>query len=299
MQMASNKDVSLQHNYMVVMSNSMSTQDFNQMMEDGYRPGSVDSEVVVTVMDKIKATLAEAGVDIEGYNDDLKTADIEQALGIKTIGKAGESQIYDEETLNLDEKIKSSLEERDIPVHKENIEKAKVAVQKAMSIENIDEGIMHYGVSNHVEATIDNLYMAKYQSGAGKVSEGGSYFQEDTMGYLGKKAKGEDLLDVVPQIKEVIKESGHEITDETMDASQWILKGGIPLTKENIDKAMELKAISLPLEEDQAIALVTTAMENGKAPGESLLTGEESLWERAKDLYSTIRWEERRVGKAC
>lgn len=75
------QDVALQRNYMAVMSNSMSTEDFAKLQEEGFHPGSTTIETAVTVLDEIKATLADAGVVIEGFTDDISGEELEAITG--------------------------------------------------------------------------------------------------------------------------------------------------------------------------------------------------------------------------
>ena len=67
--------------YMTVMANTMSHEDFSKMMEDGIKPSELDGAESVNTLDRIKAKMAEAGIIIEGYNDDLSVEEIEAALG--------------------------------------------------------------------------------------------------------------------------------------------------------------------------------------------------------------------------
>ena len=53
MQDAGQIDVATQRDYMTVMSNTVSEEDYNRMMEDGYDIGDMDVEEVVTIVDKI------------------------------------------------------------------------------------------------------------------------------------------------------------------------------------------------------------------------------------------------------
>ena len=93
------QDVALQRNYMAVMSNSMSTEDFAKLQEEGFYPGSTTIETAVTVLDEIKATLADAGVVIEGFTDDISGEELEAITG--NAGRA----------MAIEEKLK----EKDLP----------------------------------------------------------------------------------------------------------------------------------------------------------------------------------------
>ena len=67
MQEAMVTDVTMERNYMAVMSNSMSTEDFSKMLREGVDPNDMDVETVVTIVDRIKAELMKAGVSVTGY----------------------------------------------------------------------------------------------------------------------------------------------------------------------------------------------------------------------------------------
>lgn len=81
MSKAGNTNVKAQKDFMIVMSNSVSGEDLEKMQEEGFQPGSTDVETYVSIVDRIKVTLAKAGVEIAGYNDDLDTATVEEITG--------------------------------------------------------------------------------------------------------------------------------------------------------------------------------------------------------------------------
>ena len=69
MQDAQAIDVATQRDYMTVMSNSMSGEDFSRLQKEGYQPGKMDIEEVVTIVDQIKAQLVKGGTRVVGYTD--------------------------------------------------------------------------------------------------------------------------------------------------------------------------------------------------------------------------------------
>ena len=66
------------------MSSCVSGEDLQKMQEEGFTPGSTDVETYVTIVDRIKVTLAKAGVEVAGYNDNLDLDTIEQIVGSRT-----------------------------------------------------------------------------------------------------------------------------------------------------------------------------------------------------------------------
>ena len=80
-EMNSDDYVALQRDFMTVMSNSMSASDYQKMKEEGYDISSMEPEQAVTILDKIKTVLAQAGTHIQGYNDNLSVDQITEITG--------------------------------------------------------------------------------------------------------------------------------------------------------------------------------------------------------------------------
>ena len=115
MQQAEYMDVTTQRNYMTVMSNSMSSEDFAKLQEEGYNPGDVTIEEAVTITDHIKAELAKAGVDVAGYTDDVSDAAMKEVAG---------SQVSAQQ-------IASKLKQADAAVTEDTIDQAEEAYKNA------------------------------------------------------------------------------------------------------------------------------------------------------------------------
>ena len=86
-QEASNADVGVQRDFMTVMSHTMSAEDYAKMQEEGFDPGDMDPEDVVTIVDKIKAELVRSGKNIVGYTDDLSMETLSAALGSEGLAR--------------------------------------------------------------------------------------------------------------------------------------------------------------------------------------------------------------------
>ena len=75
-------DIETQKDYMAIMSNTLSRGDFNELMKEGYSLSDSEVEKIVTVVDKIKIKLAEAGVNT-AYTKDVSLEAMERILGSK------------------------------------------------------------------------------------------------------------------------------------------------------------------------------------------------------------------------
>ncbi len=71
----------LQKKYMAVMSNSMSSEDFGELMREGYDPANTEVEDAVTILDTIRVAVAKGGRSIAGFTDDIDKEALKEVLG--------------------------------------------------------------------------------------------------------------------------------------------------------------------------------------------------------------------------
>lgn len=254
-------DVSLQRDYMTVMSNSMSDEDFAKLSEEGYDPGVMEPEEAVTIVDTIKAELAESGAVIAGYNDDID---------VETLKKITGSEVRAQEILD-------AFHQYDIPVTEKNVQDAQSAMEMAEQItkqlqsgtkEDI-EGVKKYLLENHLSPVLENLYRAVYSGSHDADVQGRGYFAETTGGYYGRKADQMDVSALQASMEKVIKEAGYEVTEETLQDAAWMVETGLPLTAESF---AELNHIN------QAINGI---MQDGRTANVTDFLGQEPLLEKA------------------
>lgn len=267
MQQAQGTNVHAQKDFMIVMSNSVSGEDLEKMKEEGFEPGSTDVETYVSMVDKIKVTLAKAGVQIAGYTDDIDVATIQEIAGT---------------SVNAHE-LMTKLEGADIPVTKENIEGLSKAVDKILSLTELTDDMLKYMIQNQKAPTIENLYKAQFSS-AGALQQGKGYYSDmvgNGAGYYAKKADSINWNSIQGQIDAVIKQAGLEKKAETTECAKWLVKSGIELNSNNLTLLSDIKEIKLPLTEEDALSLVITAMGNGKNAEKAVVTGEVAITEQA------------------
>lgn len=268
MQDAGRTDVALQRDYMAVMSNSMSTEDFTKLQEEGYPPGSTTVETSVTILDEIKATLAKSGVAVEGYTDDISDEQLEEITG--SVSSAA--------------MIEQKLRENDLPVTDENIAGIEQAADQVSTMTGLSDSMIKYMLSNDMEPTIDHLYKAEYSSanvGTSRQSKG--YFTDST-GYYAKKADSIDWEQLDGQINKIIEDAGFEVNEETKANSRWLIEQGIPLTESTIKELAELKSLSLPMDKEAVIDSIIAAISDGKEAKQALLTESESAVVQAQKI---------------
>lgn len=255
MEEASNIDVTNQKNMATVMSNTMSAKDYAKMQEEGLNPNDMEIEEVVTIVDRIKAELAKAGVSITGYTDDIDMAVLKEITGSEVMANA----------------IMDQFHAKDLPVTESNAQETAAAYKKAMELSGLTEGELKYLVMNQLQPTIDELYLAKFSGSASADKQGQGYFS-DANGYYSKKPENIDFKQLQPQIERVISESGLPLEEGVMKSAQWLIEKGVPLTSENLVSLEELKQVTLPIQAEDLVSAIANAISQGKKAGEANLS---------------------------
>lgn len=265
MQQAGLVDVATQRDYMTVMSNCMSEEDFARLKEEGYQPGNMEIEEVVTIVDTIKAELLKGGTQIAGYTDDLDAKTLRAITGSEAFARELERQFA----------------KQDIPLTEENTEHAKKAWEIASQLKTLDEGTKKYMVENQIAPTIDNLYKAQHSSVADSKSQGFGYYPQDNTGYYAKKAQDYTWEQLQPQMEKVMEEAGLAGQDEAFEEAKWIIESGIALTKETLYSLHNLQNLRLPQDMEQILSSIAAAIADGKRAEDANLKDPESSYEKA------------------
>ena len=264
-------NLAVQRDLMTVMSNIMSTEDFNKMMEDGFDPSKLEPEQVVTIVDHIKAEMAKSGQVVAGYNDDLNQEKLTEILGSSSLAR----------------EVEEALRESDLPVSEENASAMKETLDKASSVTKLDDAGKKYMLENHLEPTVENIYRASFSAHGDGSKQSKGYFSQEMPGYYAKKAEVVDLQSMEPQIEKSIEKMnlGNQSKEESMEQAKWLISKGLPVTEQNMQKLGELLSISFPLKQEQVIETGINALVKGDAPSEgNILSDNGSIYEKANCL---------------
>ena len=256
--MDSDAYVALQRDFMTVMSNSMSASDFQKMKEEGYDISSMEPEQAVTILDKIKTVLAQAGTHIQGYNDNLSVEQITEITG--NSGYA--------------ETIAKELAYADAPVTEENMAQIDEAVDQALTMEEPGDGSKAYMVRNRLEPTLGNLYKAQHSSNnlnrqnrrTGYASNAYSKQGMDAAGIRKTNVSEADYQQLEKEIKRRIEADDLEVNQDTFACGKWLLEKGLPVTGENIELLQGIESLEFPLDIKQMIRQAAQAISEGKSP---------------------------------
>lgn len=261
-------NLAVKRDRMTVMSNIMSTEDFNKMMEDGFDPSKLDPEQVVTIVDHIKAEMAKSGKVVAGYNDDLSQEKLTQILG----------------SVSLAKEVEQSFKKADMPINEENIATVKEALDKSVQVTELDDAGKKYMLENSLEPTVENIYRASFSAQGDGSKQSKGYFSQEMPGYYAKKAELADLPAMEPQIAKSIEKMdlGTQTKEESMEQAKWLISKGVPLTEQTMHRLQDILKISFPLKEKDVIDAAVNAIAGGRAAANgNLIKDNESVYEKA------------------
>ena len=187
------EDITARRNYMAVMSNSVSDEDFAKLQEEGFHPGSTEIDTVVTIVDKIKAALLKGGTQVVGYTDTIDGESLARITGSESFAR----------------ELQKQFAEQDIPLTEGNIEEAVTTYEQLSSVSTLNEDTIRYLVENQLDITPENIYFAIHAGSAGSGRTGQGYYRAGEMdGYYVKKPETVEYESLMPQIEQVIQEAG-------------------------------------------------------------------------------------------
>ena len=249
-------------NQMIVISNTASPQDLEEMSKDGFNGLDMDSHTILTVTDKIKAVLAKAGVDISIYGDSLSLEQLEEATGSKALAN----------------QISQALKQADLPSTEANVEESVAAYHAAEELLPLTDASKEYMLKNEWEPTIKNLYLAAHS------------------GVSTQRTQALDFGPLEKQMEQIVKDAGLPVTEETKRSCEWLIERNIALTTTNLKYLDGLNTLSNQiagkgkeeLDMQQVLMRIMEAIRDGRRPLDALLVDGFSYEDRAKAAIDTI-----------
>lgn len=267
-------DVQTQTDYMVVMSNTMSEEDYARMCKEGFNPSEMTGEESVTILDHIKAVMAQSGEVVAGFNDDLDMAKLEAITGSKA----------DANTLS------KVMKQADIPFDETNAKKINEAAREILEVDELNDSSIRYMLTGGLKPTIENIYLANFSAAGSGNEQATGYYSLGMQGYLARKADASDVSAIMPDIQKTVENFELEDIDKdtAVKEATWLVEKGLDITKSNIVKLDELMNVTLPKDYEEACKRAAFALEKGDEPKKADISKENiSVYEKAADVLKT------------
>ena len=270
---AGQDDITARRNYMAVMSNSMSDEDFAKLQKEGFHPGSTDIETVVTIVDHIKAALVKGGTQVIGYTDTISKDALKEIAG---------SEAFAQE-------LQKQFAEHDIPVTEENIAAVTEAWKLLADTPPMTDGSTQYMLENRLAPTPENLYTAGYSAVADSSRQGKGYYAAgEVAGYYARKPEEVDFEQLLPQVTKLIEEAGYPADEENLTDARWLVEKGIPLTVDSFSALKDIKGMQFPLTAEDFLKRAADAIAEGTNPSKMNLSRQETIYEQAVRISEQV-----------
>ncbi|MCI8926949.1 MAG: hypothetical protein HFI96_04405 [Lachnospiraceae bacterium] len=260
------EDVTARRNYMAVMSNSVSDEDFARLQKEGFHPGSTDIETVVTIVDEIKVALAKGGTEIAGYTDTVDDEVLKDITGSEAFAN----------------ELKRQFAEKDIPLTQENIAAVTEAWKLLTQAGEPTESSVKYMVENDLAPAPENLYTAKYSAAGAAGRQGRGYYAAGSVaGYYARKPEEIDFDRLRPQMERVIEQAGYRVNEENLKDAEWLVEKGIPLNEETFSLLKDIRSHHFPVSLEDFMSSAACALADGTHPARADLCRRETYVEQA------------------
>lgn len=298
-------DSGVDKNFRVVMSNTLSGEDYAKAQEEGYDYNVMNSDDVVTIQDKVKAELAMSGVIIVGYNDNMDGDVLAEAVGSETLARGieGSESLVMNGNTELADIATKTYAANNLPMTEENVSLLEKAWSLASELKEPTEGNLAYMIENDLRPTVWNFYLAE-NSGAAKTMPTGYGVGGNVNGMPLVEGSGGNTTNkndtIVRQIENIISEAGLNTDKATHDAAmadaQWLLNNNLPITAESITNLKDIKSVAFPVSMTNFVASAAAAVSEGKEPVYADLTKDKSIYTMAAELevkyFSNELWEQ-------
>ena len=266
------QDVTMQRNYMAVMSNSMSADDFAELSKDGINPLNTRLDEVVTSLDRLKIKMAESGQTIAGFNDNISDEKLLAATG----------------DVSRMQQIKQALDEANLPKTHENVRDITDAMAIADNLKPMTDEAIKYMILHDSEPTVESVYLAEYSAGVDtrKISAHVTY--EGAATYASVSQSADSWHEIADQAERIVEASGIEDIKTGMEDARWLVSHQIPLSGENLNKYESIKEIDTNPGNDKLLEAMTRAISEGKSATKALLNDNFDIFDRAVKIRDDV-----------
>jgi len=264
-------DVQTTQDYMTVMSNTMSEEDYAAMMRGDFDPADMTGEESATILDHIKAVMAESGRIIVGFNDDQDIDVLKEVTGNVSEANA----------------LAKAMKQADLPISKENADEIDKAAKLVTELTTPETNVMRYMIDRGLPATFDNMYKASH-SGASASKGSAGYYSLDMSGYLAKKSSTDDLSVMDEEIKNAVKrlDIDDKDFDEQVEAAKWLVANDLNVSGENINAYIAFQGIEWPMTYEEAVKRAADSIAEGRKAADAVLYKDhENIYDKAVRIF--------------
>ncbi len=269
-------DLDVQRDYMTVMSNCVSDEDFARMQKEGFDPGNMEIHESVTILDHIKTAMLRGGTEVYGYTDTVSDEALAEITGSSAYAGT----------------LKDQFREKDLPLTEDTAAEVMESYEQLGKIRPLSEAGTKYLVENDLAPSVENLYQASFSGAFDANRQGHGYYASGNVaGYYAKKPDTVDIEALRPQMESIIREAGYEVSPETLKDASWLVEKGVPLTTDTFRRLEDINKVSLPMEFPEFADKASNALLDGIPVKKADLSRNTSYRQEAVDLFREVQTE--------
>lgn len=253
------------------VKDKLTEEDYKALEEEGVSLEKYEAERLQRAITRIKRQRQEKNQSIENYTESKKSYQEQikregQRNAIKTT--AGKYQAI----------ISQKLEESNLPVTQENIEKIAQALELSNTASNLSDKAIAYMINNQLAPTIEHIYHAQYAGSSAKYVDYQAAYQNYQTSFAAYTSTYESAYTentesawelVEGQAKQIIEDAGLEVNDKTLGQAEWLFSNELPITKETLSALSELNAIKDNYNSFDMLEEIMNSYVQGIAPEQS------------------------------
>lgn len=245
--------------------NNMTQEDYDELSKEGFSLERYELERFERALERIKGQRAEIEEGQTKKAEQIKKTEEE-------LKKVGLSQIDDP---MLKKQIAAMLESMNLPASIQNITAVLGAVKLASQAVGLNDNSMGYLLSNHMEPTPVNIYMANYNAKP--------FESEDTA------AKEAEWSDLEEQAKQLVRKMNQCGTAASLEDAKWLFEHNLDINEENVTTYQQLKEIRDHFSVAGTISAVVEGMSKGVEPIQTILADKNSVMvQRTQDGFAQV-----------
>lgn len=223
---------------------SMTEEDYEELSEEGIGIEEYEQERLARALERIKTQRELKQNAVNAQTESLeKSREMAENAARAWIPESG-----------LVKSIVEHLQNADMPVTKENVERIAGTMSLASTTQGLSDNAMAYLIKNELEASISNVYKAQH---SGTVTR----YQE----------KEEAWNELKEASKQIIKESNLTVSEDTLSQSRWLLERDLPMTEDNLRYKLGLDKLTKENWEEKALSAAVKALKAGQNPEEGVI----------------------------
>lgn len=177
--------------------------------------------------------------------------------------------------------ISQKLEEANLPVTEENINKVASALEAAGVANTMSDKAVAYLLYNQLIPTIENVYHAQHAGSSQKYTNYQVKYQTyETHGVAYttglEAAHSKHLVDawqkVEGQAQQILEEAGMEVNQKNMQHANWLFLNELPINEDNLKGLNELETIKNNFNQKEILDEIIKTFASGQVPDQTDLT---------------------------